>query len=131
MRRHLFSAGALALVLVASPALADDLDLSGTYTLTGKDRNGRFRGAATLVQDGSGRVLGNIRMDYERWSWSSFGYELSGRVGTARLDAQLRGHTLRGRRYTTTGLTDVIAGLDNAESFAITYGVAARTFRWE
>lgn len=124
MRRQLFTTGALALVLAASPAFGDDLDLSGTYTLTGKDRTGRFKGAATLTHDQNGRVLGNLRMDYEAWSWSSFSYRPTGRVGTARLDAQLRGHTLLGRRYTTTGLTDVISNLDAAESFAITYGVA-------
>lgn len=124
MRRQLFSTGALALVLAASPALADDLDLSGSYSLSGKDRSGRFQGTASLAQDANDHVTGELRLEYVSWNWSSMGYKPTGRVGAARLDADLRGHTLRGRRYTTTGLADAIAGLDNAESFAITYGVA-------
>lgn len=125
MHKHLFTLGALALVVAAaSPALADDLDLSGTYSLSGKDKTGRFRGSATLEQDASDRVTGTLQLEYVRWSWSTMGYAPTGERGAARLDAQLRGHSLFGRRYTTTGLTDVLSGLDGAESFNITYGVA-------
>ncbi|MCO5172541.1 MAG: hypothetical protein M9894_40105 [Planctomycetes bacterium] len=126
MRRHfLGAAGALGLgLLLAGPAQAQELNLGGSYSITGKDKTGRFRGTATLTQEAGGRVAGDLRLDYLRWSWSSFSYAPSGRRGTARIEAELRGQTLRGRRYTTTGLTNVLTGLDNAESFAITYGVA-------
>lgn len=123
MRRQLFTTAALAMVLAASPAFADDLDLSGTYTLRGKDRTDRFKGTARLEQDEGGRVQGDLRMEYERWSWSSFGYRPTGRVGTARLEGQLQGRTLRGRRYTTTGMADAISNTGGGESFAIAYEV--------
>lgn len=126
MRRHLLTtAGALGLgLLLAGSAQAQDLNLGGTYSITGKDKSGRFRGTATLTQDADARVTGDLQLEYLRWSWSSFSYAPSGARGSARLDAQLRGQTLRGRRYTTTGLSNVLTGLDNAESFNITYGVA-------
>lgn len=123
MRTHLTASSLLALLL-AAPALAQDLDLSGSYSVTGKDRSGRFQGTAALRQAADKKVEGDLQLEYVRWNWSSLSYKPTGQRGTARIQAELKGLSLIGRRYTTTGLTDIIGGLDNAQSYAIQYGVA-------
>jgi hypothetical protein len=122
MHRRFVAAGALTLLLAAT-ASADDV--TGSWTLNGRDRTGTYRGTATLTQDASGRVTGALTYDYVSWSWTTFGYAPTGKHGSARLEGTVSGTTLTGFRVKTTGVAGVLNDVA-AQRFAITYQLKAK-----
>jgi hypothetical protein len=125
LSRHLAISGAVALGwLAALPASAQDV--GGSWSLSGKDRSGRFRGNAALTQAPDAKVEGTLTLEYVRWSWSSMSYRPTGQTGSARIRAEVRGQRVVGRRHTTTGLSDILGNLDSAQSFPISYAIAQK-----
>ncbi len=98
-----------AAALLVAPSWAQSIDLTGSWTLAGNDASGRYEGTARLQQQGS-RVTGTLEYEYQQWSWSAFGFRPSGRKGSARLEGELRGHSLSGQRIQDAGVAGVIAG---------------------
>lgn len=86
------------------------LDISGTYTVFGRDAEGMYRGQARLTQGPGGQVTGSLSYDYVRWTWRSFSYEPTGKQGAAGLSGSLRGLTLDLERRPNLGLTGALDG---------------------
>lgn len=112
--------GALALAL---PGLALAHDLSGSWSVSGKDRNGNYRGTATLRQDPGGNVTGTLALEYVRWDWASTSYKPTGVTTGANLTGRLVGQTFTGKRTQTAGLSGVLVG-GAALEFNVTYGLS-------
>ena len=102
----------LALAL-AAPALAQGVDISGSWTLEGQDRLGAYRGTATATQLPDRTVT--IKLE---WSY----VQNADQKGSARIEGRLTGLTLRGRRIAETGAVGSISG-EAGKTWNITYGV--------
>jgi hypothetical protein len=121
--RHLKFAAMLGALALGLPGLAFAHDLSGSWSVSGKDRNGNYRGTATLRQDPGGNVTGTLALEYVRWDWPSTSYKPTGVTTGASLTGRLVGQTFTGKRTQTAGLSGVLVG-GSALEFNVTYGLS-------
>lgn len=104
-RRPLLLAAAL-LAVAAAPVRAQDL--SGRWSVWGRDDQGFYRGTATLSHEGD-RVTGRVELEGLRVA-SDGAFEPTARRSSATLDASLAGRTLRGERRADAGIAGALAG---------------------
>lgn len=98
----------VSLTLLLAPALACAQDLSGRWSVWGRDANGPYRGTATLTRAGDA-VTGTLTLDGLRVGPSG-AFEPTGRRVTASLDARLVGAVVDGTLTRPAGLAGGAAG---------------------
>jgi hypothetical protein len=104
MRRLVTRGSAVLLVVLAVSAVglprafSDPSDLTGVWSLDGKNGTGHYTGSVTLAKVGVAWVA-ELTLDYD-----------SGTHGTARVDATFDGTVLSGTRMRTTGITGALTG---------------------
>ena len=105
----------LALCVAAPLAPAQSsIDLSGSWSLTGQDRQGAYTGRAVATQAADGTLT--VRLE---WTYDAD----PSRKGAARIEGRLKGLTVRGRRIVDTSVTGVLDGA-GGQSWDVTYGVS-------
>lgn len=107
------------LALLLTPALTGAQDLSGSWSVAGRDAEGPYRGAATLTRAGDA-VTGSLQLDGLRVGPAGT-FEPTGRRLAARLEARLAGRTLTGTLTRPSGLAGALEG--DVVSTPVTYAL--------